>query len=226
MTQKNERKEYPMKKQIVVLAAVAALAAAASMVNANTIAGTAHDLSGSSLGSTEICIFCHTPHNAIQAIPLWNRKNPSATYTLYETSSTLTTATKASNIDSTSISTFCMSCHDGVTALGNINNTNGATMTADKIGNTLNGNLGTNLANTHPVGFNYASAASEDSGLRAITTAKSNLLAGNPAGQVFFGTASETMECASCHSVHDNKNTHFLRQSNAGSGLCLDCHNK
>lgn len=218
-----------MKKQLVVLAAVAAVAAGAAAVSAQTIVGTAHDLGGKGYltGNSEICIFCHTPHNAELAIPLWNRNNPCQTYSLYETSITLTAATQASDIsDPTSISRFCMSCHDGVTALGNINNTNGGVSTGNVVGNTLGGNLTTNLTTTHPVGFDYNAAATADSGLRSKADATSNLLNGNPAGAVFFGAAGNNMECASCHSVHDNKNTHFLRQSNAASALCLDCHNK
>jgi predicted CXXCH cytochrome family protein len=34
------------------------------------------------------------------------------------------------------------------------------------------------------------------------------------------------LECASCHTVHDNSNVPFLRADNTGSALCLKCHNK
>jgi len=35
-----------------------------------------------------------------------------------------------------------------------------------------------------------------------------------------------TMECASCHDVHDNGIAPFLRLSNDASAMCLTCHNK
>lgn len=34
------------------------------------------------------------------------------------------------------------------------------------------------------------------------------------------------VECASCHDPHNTTNGTFLRRTNAGSGLCLTCHNK
>jgi predicted CXXCH cytochrome family protein len=38
-------------------------------------------------------------------------------------------------------------------------------------------------------------------------------------------TAS-TMQCATCHNVHDNTNVPFLRINNAASALCTTCHIK
>ncbi len=35
-----------------------------------------------------------------------------------------------------------------------------------------------------------------------------------------------TVECASCHDPHSSTNATFLRISNAGSAVCLTCHNK
>ena len=62
------------------------------------ISTTKHNLSAGgpgtyrATGETEICIFCHTPHNANAGkTPLWNRRIPTAAYTPY-TSSTLKSA--------------------------------------------------------------------------------------------------------------------------------------
>jgi predicted CXXCH cytochrome family protein len=226
-----------MKKQIVLLAAV--IAAAATVAFAGTsIVGTAHDLSATgansasyALGADEICIYCHTPHNPVQAIPLWNRNNPSASlFSLYKTSPTLTSATKGSSFSANSISLFCMSCHDGVTALGNISKPSGNTMNGTKVIEAGRGDkLGQNLTNSHPVGFNYASAASADSTLWPIASAKVNLGTTTGGSEPFFNdglTFGSMMECASCHKVHNDEYGKFLRQTNAKSALCLDCHNK
>ena len=47
---------------------------------------------------------------------------------------------------------------------------------------------------------------------------------------MLFGTAgSRTMECASCHDVHNTasaSNQNLLLISNTASALCLTCHNK
>lgn len=226
-------------KKIVLL--TAALVMTASLASAASIVGSAHDLSGNygtkNLGSTEICIYCHTPHNTVQNVPLWNRNNPTEGSWQFYNSPTLTNAAKAPSFNAQSISLFCMSCHDGVTGLGNIANAGGATMDTTTVVSSANGdnigNTGKNLTNDHPVGFSYTLAQTQDtagnvsgSGLKA----DANTTLG---GNAFFGAGADLMECASCHKVHnpgdggvgsgDNK---FLRISNAGSNLCLACHNK
>src|SRR5690349_14810824 len=53
--------------------------------------------------ATEVCVFCHTPHNASPSVPLWNKAYDPATagtYRLYTSSSTLSnTVKKHSSID-------------------------------------------------------------------------------------------------------------------------------
>ncbi|MBN2755906.1 MAG: cytochrome c3 family protein [Bacteroidales bacterium] len=171
------------------------------------ITGTGHDFSGNAWANGEICIVCHTPHNGIASdqAPLWNHEITTATYTLYDntTSSTFnaTTGQPAAN------SLLCLSCHDGTIALENFGGVDNGT-------NYIPGgaNLGINLSNDHPIGFTYdAALVTADGGLNAP-----------PAALLFAGR----MECASCHNVHDNTHGHFLRMPNAGSALCLTCHDK
>ena len=83
-----------------------------------------HNLSASGPGPvkattlTEICVFCHTPHNANPAVPLWNQSVGGSNYQPY-TSSTL----QASVGQPTGASKLCLSCHDGTVAIGNtVNN--------------------------------------------------------------------------------------------------------
>ncbi|HEY3327121.1 MAG TPA: cytochrome c3 family protein [Novimethylophilus sp.] len=40
------------------------------------------------------------------------------------------------------------------------------------------------------------------------------------------GNVGPSVECASCHDPHSSTNATFLRISNAGSAVCLTCHNK
>ena len=77
------------------------------------IAGTVHDLAQRADTTEEICVFCHTPHNAAPQTPLWNRANPRTFYRIYESSTT------DARIDQPSgPSKMCLSCHDGSMALG------------------------------------------------------------------------------------------------------------
>lgn len=218
-------------KKILVAIAITVLGSSAAFAASN-ITGTKHNLSSGASTSqvrsntSQICAFCHTPHNAVPNVPLWNRDQAASTYMLYTSSATLTSATKASALSATSISLLCLSCHDGT--LDNLGDRVNAipsdvaalTMTDGTVAFSAGGaNLGANLTNDHPIGFSYATAQGEDAGIRAIATAKTN-------GMQFFGAGADQMECASCHLVHDNTFTPFLRTTNVGSNLCLGCHIK
>ncbi|MBT0654434.1 cytochrome C [Geobacter luticola] len=75
---------------------------------------------------TQVCIFCHTPHNASPQGALWNRKDTTSVFGIY-TSSTLVirrAGVPASYGEPNGSSRLCLSCHDGITAdlnvLGNV----------------------------------------------------------------------------------------------------------
>lgn len=230
-----------MKKAVALL--TVAFVAMASMAGAASIKNSKHDLSSGSAstfksaGATnQICIFCHTPHNPTQPVPLWNRTNPTSTGWSMYNSPTISSTAKAKlalgNFDADSISLFCMSCHDGVTAMGAFTNkAGGAAEALGAIVATSNANIGgggggKTLSNDHPVGFDYNTAATEDAtGLNTKAAANATL-----GGSAFFGAGGNNLECASCHKVHDpgaaGTTAPFLRISNSGSGLCLACHNK
>lgn len=89
-------------------------------------------------------------------------------------------------------------------------------------------NLGTDLRNDHPISFVYNSAlATADGGLYNPATQTSGL-GGTIEQDMLFGTAgSKTLECASCHDVHNTYGQpYMLLKSNNASALCLTCHNK
>jgi predicted CXXCH cytochrome family protein len=92
------------------------------------------------------------------------------------------------------------------------------------------GYVGQDLSDDHPIGFTYDSALSvADPGLNdpSATDAGVTLKPGNIDVALLFGASDDQMECASCHDAHDAEGiTSFLRKSNAGSDLCLTCHNK
>ena len=81
--------------------------------------------------TTEICVFCHTPHgsDSSAAVPLWNRTLSTATY---QTCSDLGTATMdADSAPIGGVSLACLSCHDGTQALNSVLNSPGSGSSGD-----------------------------------------------------------------------------------------------
>ncbi len=218
-----------------------------------------------STGQDQVCIFCHTPHNAQPAAPLWNKVMPTQTFKFYS-SGTLSNIAKAATLPAGSVSLLCLSCHDGKTAINVLHNasntstlaTNGIDKLVDIGGNFNNSEFsitdlgtggmslgvydsfgpnpanigrtagdalaGTNLTDDHPIGFNYGA-------VQAANPTKLNVVAGASPVKFFSGR----MECSTCHDPHVNYNVQgggdttlkpFLVMNNAGSALCLTCHNK
>ncbi|MEW6740130.1 MAG: cytochrome c3 family protein [Nitrospirota bacterium] len=225
---------------VVMVAAIALLGAGVALAG---ISATKHNLSTSGPGTVkanagqqndEICVYCHTPHFAntgFTGAPLWNKATPSATYTMYGT----TIAGSTPDATPNGITKACLSCHDGVSALNSIVNQAGAGgVTAGgynvAFGATLAGtaktmpagaaNLGTTLADDHPVSIAYTAGKAS---LKATSTA---LTGWEGATTIANLLRSNKVECSSCHDPHTSTNGLFLRVSNSGSALCLGCHGK
>ena len=120
-----------------------------------TTATNRHNLSTSGPGpvkaqaTSEICIFCHTPHNANPVTPLWSQALSSASYTSYASSTMNATVGVPQGS-----SKLCLSCHDGTVALGNIAGSGQLPMTGLPTGKlTGASSLGTNLGDDHPISF-------------------------------------------------------------------------
>ena len=187
-------------------------------VYGQTIVGSAHDFSDDSWNTTgQICLVCHTPHNAdvsVSNAPLWNHETTVATFTTYS-SATMDATTGQPDASSK----LCLSCHDGTVAVDNFGDQTGGTHFLT--GNSL---IGTNLSDDHPISFVYdAALASLDGGLFDPTTTNSGL--GGTIGEDLL--IGEQVQCASCHDVHNGSGVaKLLRKSNNASALCLTCHNK
>lgn len=187
-----------------------------------------HDFSSKSWASSQICIVCHTPHNSDASItdaPLWNHATSSATFTMYSNPNTLD-----GSVDSSpnAVSKMCLSCHDGVTAIDSYGGNTGSILL-----NTTNfpgtkANLGSNLANDHPISIAYSSTtATTDKELWDPSTTNVQDLGGYIKDKMLFNSK---IECSSCHDVHNSGNAstngHMLVLANTGSALCLTCHKK
>ena len=241
-------KEKTMRSKTTIGLAMLMVMAVAGAASALTIKNSKHDLSSGSTatvkGNTnQICVYCHTPHNAAQNIPLWNRNNPAAGgFTLYS-SVTMQNKPVKNGFTTDSISLFCMSCHDGATTLGGaavhnnpVDQLGGITVAAVAGRVTAGGvldpasiyNLKPNLADDHPVNFVVTSGADPNIGTVTGSTMKTAEVTN--AFPLFKsarnGGSNTTLECGSCHAVHDNTDPPFLRTTMAGSKLCLGCHIK
>lgn len=207
------------------------------------ISGTDHDFSGETWAgydmgvdglpgggddtAGQICIACHTPHNAniagqAASAPLWNRtETKTGTFTAYS-SATFDADDAGSNAsydgaNPNGSSLLCLTCHDGVgdlDAFGANRGNTGTTVIA--AGAVRNGGL-----DEHPFSFIYSTdLVTNDSELHAQATV-------NTAGLL---DATFRVQCASCHDVHNANNYNggagLLVMDNAGSALCLTCHNK
>lgn len=180
------------------------------------ITGTAHDLSARGWGSTQICVFCHTPHNATTGLsaPLWNHAVTASTFQTYSNTVSPTFNGSTTITQPGGVSKLCLSCHDGTVAIDAFGSRTGTTFMAGSR------NLGTDLRNDHPISFTFnAALVTADAGGLVSPASSSQVVAGIP-------LFDSKLECATCHNVHSNTNTPFLRKSNAASALCLTCHLK
>ncbi len=181
----------------------------------------------------EICIVCHTPHNADIAVtdaPLWNHYVDTTTeYTPYFTETLDATVGQP-----TGISLLCLSCHDGTVAIDSF----GATASGGFIDDGTHDiaervNLGTELTNDHPISFTYdAALANDDGGLNDPTITEVIIGEGD---KETTGVITDLLlidnqlQCSSCHDVHNTLtqgDLYLLKVSNVNSGLCLTCHSK
>lgn len=205
-------------KYILTLIVAWTFTAAAHAQFTNSISNSPHNLSAGGPGTIhaateqQICIFCHTPHNASLTRPLWNRNIPLNAYQIY-TSRSL----QALPGQPTGSSKLCLSCHDGTIALGSVLSRNQPISMVGGITTLPPGksNLGTDLSDDHPVSFRYDSAL-----------ASRNTKVKDPAilpSAVHLDYNSE-LQCTSCHDAHNNQYGKFLVMDNSQSQLCNSCH--
>ncbi len=184
------------------------------------VATTKHNLSVTGPGSIkasseqEICIFCHTPHNAEPMQPLWNRKTSGSVYTPYSSSTIV-----GSPGQPTGASMLCLSCHDGTVALGNVASRTSPIDMAGGVTTMPPGrtHLGTDLSDDHPVSFAFTPGLANQRGELVDPSTLSGPVKLDKSGQ---------LQCTSCHDPHNNDNGKFLVMKNTASSLCQVCHIK
>ncbi len=202
----------------VILAWVCVCVTAGWAVADDRIAHSKHDLSATGPGpvraveESQICIFCHVPHNASPAAPLWNRYNPVTYYRVYRS------PTLEARVDQPGpASKLCLSCHDGSLALGLTLNrlpTEPIPMTHMYMP-TGPSNLTNDLSDDHPIGFRYDRVlANRDRQIRPPELVDH---------RIQLGERGE-LECTACHDPHNNELGNFLRITEREGALCMTCH--
>lgn len=200
-----------------------ALALSIAVVVYGAIANSAHDFADGAgfnadawNGTGEICKPCHTPHNSqsLATAPLWNHTVTAAAFTVYTGYDMQSTPLNPP----TGASILCLSCHDGTVALDSFG---GNTVSP---GTTISGGdrVGNDLSNDHPISIDYTTAGPE---LHPTTAATA--IGGTIATDLLEG--GTLVQCSSCHDVHNTVsagNASLLKIDNAGSALCLTCHDK
>ena len=170
------------------------------------VADTPHNLSATNDGG-QICLPCHTPHNAKPVGYLWNH-----------TYKADTAFTKWEDSELGSGSLKCLSCHDGQTSVDDyIGATAGSQgpITGSKA-------IGIDLTDDHPVGIPYPTS----SRFAALGTVhgRPGVVIGTSGLPLSEHNGTYQIECSTCHTPHSNTRGDFLRADNAGSALCRACH--
>jgi predicted CXXCH cytochrome family protein len=214
--------------------AVAAIAVAVMLVSQSAamaaVAATKHNFGSMSTAAiktqdtSEICVFCHTPHNSVPAQGIWNKQIPGDIYNVYA-SQTIVAAVG----QPTGSSKLCLSCHDGTIAVGSLLNlpgpvspmagtlnVTGAGLTAGAINTTSASYIGTDLTNDHPISFNYSLSYPSNVEIKSSGTFPS---------QVKLDSANK-LQCTTCHDPHGTNYPKFMVTSLDNGTLCNTCHDK
>lgn len=187
--------------------------------------------------SKQICIFCHTPHHSSSEGPLWNRRSTTVTFFKRYSSPTLA-------IDDAAVvgaseygqpngsSRLCLSCHDGVTALGAVFTTPQSNIVFTDVRSSISGpdvSIGyETYSSHHPVSFKYnqtvrnllrASPYNKELNVDPPTTYNIHVKLDK----------QERMQCTTCHDPHQDKSdepssiTPFWTGTDYDT-VCMSCH--
>ena len=199
----------------------------------------------SSDGTDQICIFCHTPHSATPDSPLWSRPDPAnpSIFQIYgnplvisgglgadPSGQTTRSQYNTADLYPNGASRMCLSCHDGVTAIGLLNDTT----TINMLGaTTLSGyNSAINLSTSHPVSFVYDTNVLADLvGFTGPGYGAGSYVLPDTADAIDTPLDGQSrMQCTTCHDPHDDTRAAiglpFWRQTTGTpyDDVCDACH--
>ena len=202
---------------------------------------------------SKICKYCHTPHDASPAIPLWGHDLPSASFKKYSSPTLIiddplvAPTSQYRTLGLSGTTKLCLGCHDGLTALSAIQGAGrGQAMTVDDLGGQSSGydNAGViDISNKHPVSFLYDdtvrpllnNAAKKGTGIYDLPDVTTNNTLNTPRVRAKWEDESKRVECNICHDPHNNYATNNRDQlpfwvsgayNNYSShdAVCAACH--
>ncbi|NOZ77988.1 MAG: hypothetical protein GXP48_02165 [Acidobacteria bacterium] len=197
------------------------------------VADTLHNLSVSgpgaihSVSETQVCKFCHIPHNAVVPHPLWGHTLSSADYRVPDVISPSGGKLPAPQPDGSS--RLCLSCHDGTVALGDLGGKRPIPMLgSQRLTPGRRGFIGTDLSGSHPISFVVrdatgarGAATERDMGLRPLSS-----ITADPDVRL---DAMGKMQCTTCHDPHSDQYykkgqvPHFWVKPTVQE-VCITCH--
>jgi predicted CXXCH cytochrome family protein len=231
-----------LKKTLIIVLALSLLVAGIAVAS---VVSSKHDMrdfagapgrtiSADGATTTQVCVFCHHPHRGtvagISSVLLWNINDAAKDYPTYASPSTNSTniGGNVTSVPAAQYTLLCMGCHDG----GGVSNTFAVDTTDGTIKTgvtfpdlgTDTANLGSTLAEDHPVDFDYPTSDGA-AGLTDIQIATGEGVVGFSSGTT-YPLYSQTMQCATCHDVHNGTQAglQFMRGAVANSQICIDCH--
>lgn len=221
-----------MKKTVLLIALL--LVTTTVFAATKDVSKTVHNMGSTGTGAhfagtiDQVCIYCHTPHNAAQSALLWNNANIplGSTFNLYS-SQNLSRNQYGVSLPAGSPSLLCLSCHDGKSAINVLHSSKLGTDVADNVG--YGAGVAVNInkpydggffdpvnpANLGAASFTSAVGANDGNNLTndhpigfsysqvATDQGASQLHANPPAAIRLFG-ATQRMECSTCHDPHVN----------------------
>jgi hypothetical protein len=197
------------------------------------VAGTVHNLSVTGPGEiksqseTEVCKFCHIPHNAVVPSPLWGQALSRVEhYDVPDIGSGMKDREPAPQPDGSS--RLCLSCHDGTVALGEIAGGPPIQMSGSwRLTRDRPGFIGTDLSGSHPVSFVVPDSRSGDtSGERDMGIKPLDVILSDTGVRL---DDKGKMQCTTCHNPHEDQFyqpgevPHFWVKPTVEE-VCLTCH--
>jgi len=202
----------------------------------DSVAATLHNLSVSgpgtirALNESEICKFCHIPHNAIVPQPLWGHVlSRLERYEVPRLRGSRGVSQPAPQPDGAS--RLCLSCHDGTVALGEIAGQARpiAMAGAQRLAPGRAGFLGTDLSGSHPISFpldDTLAAGDPDDTEHDLGYVPLAVVRSDPRVRL---DAQGKMQCTTCHDPHADRYyrpgrvPHFWVAPTIDE-VCLTCH--
>jgi hypothetical protein len=243
-----------LKRQTVcILTVIICLSLAFDVSSSVGVKNTKHNLSVSGPGpikstsESQICIFCHTPHNANPAYPLWNHDVSLVNYTNYWSNTLESYSTREAAPPIDGFSQLCLGCHDGTIALGAVGGPHSISFPGDapdpkdpgallpqRLKQGDYGYLGTDLSGGHPISIIFDKALADKRNLHQDIM---HLIwpINDPEGYVKLYPTQDGygVQCTSCHDPHSNRTTEVdangnpwppFWQKDTYEDVCFACH--